>query len=97
MRTRQQIQEEIKDRNDKIIVLRDEIIELNKEAVLLCDDKQWFTEEVETHTVGRGKNKEVRTPLIGRINWKQDFKDGDTDNVITIDRSRVVRIDGEWQ
>lgn len=80
---------------DKIALLKKEDIELQKELCLLCDDKQWFTEQEETH--GRGKKKE--THLYGRINWNEFFQDYTLPEGegVWITRSRITRIDGVWR
>ena len=76
-----------------------EIVDLRKETLLLSDEKQWFSEEIESHPRGKyqRKNGWLDGKLVGMIHWKEDFKDGDTGQIITIDRSRIVRIDGKWQ
>lgn len=47
----------------------------------------------EHQTFGRGKKKV--TKFVGRKYWKEDFKDEDSGEAITIERSRIVRIDGK--
>jgi len=81
---------------EKIKQIKTEIIELNREAVLLSDKKQQFTEKEEEVLIC-GRPKKYETKLIGRIHWKDDFVDEDTGDVITIDRTQIVRINGEWQ
>ncbi len=90
--TRTQIRNKVKTKEAQIKKLDNEIIELYKRDYLLCDKKQWFKEEEETH--GRGKKKE--TNLVGRIYWKEGFKDEDTGKIIMIERSQSVRVNGEW-
>jgi len=34
--------------------------------------------------------------LVGRIYYNQEFKDEDTGEIITIKRTDVVRVNGEW-
>lgn len=93
MTKREKLTAKITAKEKQITLIHKEIVELRKQALLLSDKVQWFTEEKETH--GRGKNKQEM--LIGRIHWKEDFKDEDTGKVITIERSMAVRVDGEWQ
>lgn len=93
MKTRAKLKQEITANEKKILTLQKKNIALERQSFLLSDKKQWFTEENETH--GKGKKKE--TLLVGRINWKDDFKVDDTNEVITIERSEVVRINGIWQ
>ncbi len=92
MTKRQVIHAKIASNAKKIHALHQKNIELSKEELLLSDKQQWYTETTETH--GKGKNK--KEYLIGRINWKEDFKDEDTGEVVTIERSQVVRQNGEW-
>lgn len=84
---------------DKIEELKRQNIELTKESLLLCDDKQWFTEKEEKHVVSK-RPKKTETFLIGRIHWMETFKDEDKPDGsgdIEIERSQVVRVNGEWQ
>lgn len=93
MTERKKINEQIDAKKSAINQLQNEIVELERESLLLCDDEQWYEEKIET--IGRGKTK--RDSLIGRIHWMQDFKDESTGEVIAIERQRLVRVDGEWQ
>jgi hypothetical protein len=81
---------------EKIKQLKTEITELRKESILLSDKHQQFTEKEEEVLIC-GRPKKYETKLIGRIHWKDDFVDEDTGDVITIDRTQIVRINGEWQ
>ena len=92
--TRKQIEDLIASKKRTIQQFETDIIELERQALLLSDEEQWFVEAKETERDGRKKNKVER--LIGRIYWNESFKDEDTDNVITIERSQVVRVDGNW-
>lgn len=96
--TRNEIEQKRKENFDKIEALKRENIELAKQSILLSDEVQQFTEEIESHP----KSKYQRKPnyldgkLVGRIHWKESFKDEDTGKSIEIERSQIVRIDGEW-
>jgi len=96
--TRIEIEQKRKENFDKIEELKKENIELYKQAMVISDEKQWFTEEIESHP----KAKYQREPnyldgkLVGRIHWNEDFKDEDTGKLITIERSQLVKVDGEW-
>ena len=70
-----------------------EIVELKRETYLLSDEKQWFKEEVEEH----GTKKKPKQYLIGRIRWIGKIEDEDTHTFLSVNRSRVVRVDGEWK
>lgn len=95
-RTRQDIRNEIQSKKDRIAQLEYELDLLRKENALFCDDEQWFTEEMETVIVQRRPKVEEKH-LVGKIHWKETFTDMANDEPVTITRSRIVRIDGEWQ
>jgi hypothetical protein len=88
-----------KQRNfDKIEELKRLNIELTKESLLLCDKVQWFTEKNEEREVSK-RPKKVETFLLGKIHWKETFKDKDkpdSSGDVEIERSQIVRINGEW-
>lgn len=96
--TRAEIKAEIKSNLDSIKTLEAANLELVRKSLLLSDDKQWFKEEVESHP----RQKYQRKPnyldgkLVGRVHWVEEFKDDDTGKPFSIERSRAVRIDGEW-
>jgi hypothetical protein len=92
MTTRQKISEKVKANCKKIDELNAKNLELLRKSYLLSDDKQQFIEKEETS--GKGKKKVVQ--LVGRIHWIQKFKDNSTGKYISIERSRPVRINGEW-
>lgn len=92
MKTRKQIAKRLNEIEVTIQQLKKECKELQKEDMLLSDKHQWYKEEM--REVGRGKKK--KTILEGRIYWNEDFIDEDTGSVITIERSRAVKVDGEW-
>ena len=62
MKSREQIVDRQYAISEEIKVLESECTELQKEAFLLCDDKQRFEEKMET--LGIGKKKEEA--LVGR-------------------------------
>lgn len=93
MTKRERIQKKIQRQRDIITQSNHKIFELTKEDWLLCDKKQWFTEKEETFLRGNKKS----THLVGRINWMEDFYDECHPNKpIWIERSRIVRVDGEF-
>jgi len=92
---RHQIIAKIKAKEARIKKLDLEIQELRKLNCLLSDKKQQFIEQNEEVLIF-GRPKKYETKLIGRVHWKQHFKDEDTEQVITIDRKSVVRVNGEW-
>jgi predicted ABC-type ATPase len=91
MTEREKIAEKIRKNEDKIKELEAANTLLRREDFLLCDDKQWFTEEV----MSVGKRRKV-DKLVGFVCWNQDFVDEDTDEVFTVVRRRLVRVDGVW-
>lgn len=95
MTEREKIKERINAKHQLIRHLNREIIELRKEALLLSDEEQWFTEKEEEFVVSR-RPKVTEKQLVGRIHWNEEFKDEDTGKSIFIERSEVVRIDGVW-
>ena len=94
-RTRKNIQDDIHSKEIEMSAINAQIAELKKEAMLLCDEQQRYEEKEETPM--EYKFAPPATPiLIGRIYWKEDFIDEETEEVITIERSEVVRENGEW-
>ena len=96
MRTRKDIRADISAKLEQIEKLKIERQELMLEDIQFCDEEQWYTEEEETHEVSK-RPKKLETFMVGRTHWKEEFKDEATKESIWIDRSRVVRINGEWQ
>jgi len=96
MRTRNSIKKLIEKKHEKIKQLDTEIIELNRESILLSDKYQQFKEGNEDVLIC-GRPKKYETKLIGKIYWKEDFIDEDNGEVFEIERNRIVRINGEWQ
>lgn len=78
---------------------KEELVQITKDLYLLSDDKQWFTEEEEEVIISK-RPKKTEKQLIGRIHWRECFKDEDNpedeSQWVWIDRSKVVRVDGEW-
>lgn len=93
--TRQEIEQAIVARGIEIKRLENEIRELTKQSLLLCDETQWFTEKEEDVKISK-RPKKFEKKLMGRIHWNEDFVDGDTGEVVTIERSQLVRVDGKW-
>lgn len=95
MKTRKQIENLIKTKQRKINALSDEIDLLRIEELQICDSEQTYEEKEEEWVVKR-RPITKETHMIGRVHWNEDFIDEDTGNVITINRSRLVRKDGVW-
>jgi hypothetical protein len=92
MTKRDKITAKINAKQNQIDLLRKDIIKLKREALLLSDKVQWFTEEMEIDAWANDGSKR----LCGRIYWNNKFKDEDTGKFVTVKRSMVVRINGEW-
>lgn len=95
MRRRSTIVKLINKKEELIKSLENEIVNLNREGALLSDKKQQFTEENQDILIC-GRPKKYETRLIGKIHWREGFTDQDTGEVVFIDRSQVVRVNGEW-
>lgn len=93
--TRKQINYKIALNKKSIQKLMDENDKLTKQSYLLSDKKQWFTEEYEERIISKRPKKVVKE-LVGRIRWIENYPDGDTGKIYEIERSRIVKIDGEW-
>lgn len=92
---RKNLDARIHSNSKKIAKLLLENIKLKQEAMLLSDDKQWYAEAMEP-TIPEDARKKKIEKLIGRIHWNEDFKDDDTGETVSIERSEIVRVDGEW-
>jgi len=96
VRCRVDINQEIAEKWELIAKIKTEIVALKKEELLLCDDHQRFEETEEDIIISR-RPKKTEKRLIGRIHWKEEFKNEDTEQSIWIERSQVVRVNGVWQ
>ena len=93
---RKELEEVILSKENQISLLKKEILQLNRECLLLCDEEQRFEEKMETITIREGRRKIKVEKLIGRVYWKEKFLDEGTGEEIVIERSQPVRVDGEW-
>lgn len=96
MKTRSEIQVEISIKKDQIGRLNSNIKNLEREALMLSDSKQQYTEKEEQHTFKEGRKNVVKTVLVGRIHWKESYIDESTGKRVYIQRSRMVKQGGEW-
>lgn len=92
---RTDIYKEIGYKEKLIDQFKSEIIELQRKSILLCDEFQRF-EEKEEEIVLKRRPKKTEKRLIGRIFWNEKFKDQSSEEYIMIERSMVVRVNGEW-
>lgn len=96
MTQRERLHGKLREIENQIDALNDERLQVKRDLMLLCDDKQWFEEKMESFVRRSKRKKETIQHLIGRVYWNENFIDEDTGAVVTINRSRVVRQDGEW-
>lgn len=94
-RNRRSIKKDILKVTASIKKLNEKLIALRRESLLFSDRLQRYSEEDEEHVVSR-RPKVVETIRVGRIHWKESFKDESTGKVTVIERSRIVRENGEW-
>jgi len=95
VRLRAVINQEIAEKWELIAQIKNEINNLKKEAIILCDETQRFSEVEEDIIISR-RPKKSEKQLIGRVHWKEEFKDEGTNKSIWIERSIVVRVNGVW-
>lgn len=84
----------IKNIEKDIKKIKMEIIDLNRESLMFSDDKQWYSEEY--MKIATKNNRIPSNKLVGCINWKEEHIDQNDGEVITIYRSKVVKIDNVW-
>jgi hypothetical protein len=96
VRCRADIRNDISIKEKQIEDLLSEIEQLNKEDILLSDDEQWFSEKQEEFVVSQ-RPKKVEKHLIGRVTRQESISDEDTGEILMIDRSVIVRVDGVWR
>lgn len=96
MTKREELQDQYKLNNKKIAELKIANTEIWREQILLSDDKQQFIEKIEIANYKEGRKVIKTERLIGRIHWVEYFEDMDTNTKIPINRSRMVRLDGEF-
>ena len=89
------INQEIAEKWELIDQIKNEINNLKKEAILLCDETQWFSEVYEDILISKRPKKSEKR-LIGKVYWKEEFKDESTNESIWIVRSEIVRVNGVW-
>ena len=90
---RQKLADKAKSNLQKIEKLKADNRELLIKSYLLCDKRQQYKEEIEV----KGKGKKKCSNLIGRIHYMQLFEDKSTGDIFEVERSEVVKVNGEWQ
>ena len=94
MTKRQKIRSQISEKRNKIFQLEKEITELIKQDILVSDKQQRFTESEQGFTYCNRPNVEKKT--VGVVHWKENYRDEDTGKFIEVERSKVVRVNGNW-
>ena len=91
---RYKIRNKIKSRYAKIQKLEQEILELKREDALFSDRNQWYVEQEEEVVLSR-RPKKTEIQLIGRVYWKEEFYEYDSnDNIvdtIVVTRKKIVK------
>lgn len=90
VRCRYDIEREINEKSQLINKLEEEVLQLKREDALFSDEEQWYTEEHEEHIVSSKPIKREKF-LVGRINWKEEFKDEGTGASIFITRTEIAK------
>lgn len=96
MKEREKIHKKIFDNYGKIESIQAENLSLYREWLLLNDEVQHFSEQYEEKAVWSLRKKVVERNMVGRVHWVENYTDADTGDVVSIERSRVVRINGIW-
>ena len=94
--TRDKIYEIISSKEQTIKDLKSDILELRKQGLLLSDDTQQYYEK-EVEVVISKRPKVVEKQLLGFIKWKEEFLNQEGGEVLSIERNKIVHINGEWQ
>ena len=95
MRTREEIEKEITEKNNLIKELYEQMRDLTIEKVQLNDDVSRYEEKYETVVVSKSPIK-TEERLIGKIYWKYNITDKDTGKTIQFERNRKVRENDKW-
>ena len=96
MTKREKLQKKYKLNLEKIVDIEAANEEIYKKMMLLSDEKQQFEEKHEIFNKYNGRKVEKIKRLIGRIHWKETINDMDTNESIIINRTQIVRVDGNW-
>ena len=82
MNKKEELTKAINAKRIEIAKLFNELVDLENERLLVCDDTQWYTEE---------KDGDL---LIGKMNWIDKKQIGDL--TIEVPKNRTVSIDGKY-
>lgn len=95
MSKRRKIEAKIAKNKELIIQLKKDNQDLYYESLLISDKEQKYIEEEREITISK-RPKVTKKVLLGMVQWDEDFIDEDTGNIVTIQRHKVVKQDGEW-
>ncbi|MGV4404951.1 hypothetical protein ACQ1PF_07970 [Ornithobacterium rhinotracheale] len=90
--TREILKQELKSLIKKREELNYEILKKAIEHIKFSDENQQYSESI----VEIKSSKDSKKVLRGVITYKEDFLDGDTGDIVTIDRTEIVMEDGVW-
>ena len=79
----------------RIAQLNQNLIDLKGEIMMICDDVSQYKEQEEEFIVKR-RSKIIEKRMVGRIHFKQPFKDEADGSIFFIERCPIVRVNGEW-
>jgi hypothetical protein len=98
MTKREELNSLIEGKQEQIVKIRSEITELYRESRLLSDEVCWFTEEIEHHPKHKYQRNEnwLDGKLVGRVHWIMKVPVVDEGRELEIERSNIVRLNGEW-
>jgi len=91
--TTKKIEKEIEIKTKLIEKVASEISELKR---LLDFSDKGYKEDFEDIFLKNGRKKEKINAKVGRIHWTEDFIDEENGEVVSIERSKLVSIDGIW-
>lgn len=95
MSKRSVIEKRIKLAKAKLEMIKADIIE-DEKSLLLLSDKQITVTEAEEEVVVKKRPKITEKQLITRRHWIEDFVDEDNGEVISIERSELLKVNGKW-
>ncbi len=96
-KNRKEIRDKWEANQREIERLQKENEQLSFDNMLYCDEHQWYTEGVEQVPHGDRRKKQKVEVKIGRHHWIEDFKDDATDQIVSIERMEVIKVNDVWQ
>lgn len=93
--TRKEINDLIESKKKSIQDLKNEILDLRKQELLMSDEQQQYYEKEVEVTISK-RPKKVEKQLHGFIKWKETFKDISTGEPYEIERNMIIRVNGDF-